>query len=382
MPYYYFPMLRNLKTLVSRIPFPSKCLPKKLRPLIYAAFTFLLLLLPLLTITHFLSSSAGHGEQVKLFRFSSGYTVKKISEDLERGRIISSSSLFSLYARFNGMDGKVKAGTYRFSDAMTPAEILRKLVSGDVDEVRFALPEGYSIYQVAELLDKRGIFKKDAFLEQCFNRSFLARLAINANSVEGFLYPSTYVVQPGMDEAALIKEMVSRFRSIYDKKFAERARSLGLNQTNVLTIASLIEKEAVNPLERPIIASVFLNRLRKGMPLQSDPTAVYGIRAFAGKISKNDILRDTPYNTYRIKGLPPGPIGNPGEASIEAALAPARTKYIYFVSKMDGTHHFSENLQQHNNAIQRYLKTNESFKDISMSSVRSKAGKGLNKEPL
>jgi UPF0755 protein len=240
-----------------------------------------------------------------------------------------------------------------------------------VYEVRFTLPEGYSIYQVAELLDKRGIFNKGSFLKQCFNRSLLSQLGIQASSVEGFLYPSTYGIHPGMNESTLITQMVSRFRSVYDKKFSERAKALGLNRSNVLILASIIEKEAIDPMERPIISSVFLNRLRMRMPLQSDPTAVYGIRAFAGKISKRDIMRYTPYNTYHIKGLPPGPIGNPGESSIEAVLSPASTHYIYFVSKMDGTHQFSVNLKEHNKAIDKYLKAKE---PVQNSSLQNKSG--------
>jgi len=150
--------------------------------------------------------------------------------------------------------------------------------------------------------------------------------------------------------------MVTQFHSTYNLKYSQQAKSRGLLDREVITLASMIEKEAVVPAERPIIASVFLNRLKKGMPLQSDPTSVYGIRAFAGKISKKDILRDTPYNTYRIQSLPPGPIGNPGEESIEAVLFPAQTDYLYFVARKDGTHHFSASLDEHTRAIEKYLK--------------------------
>jgi len=181
-------------------------------------------------------------------------------------------------------------------------------------------------------------------------------LSIPAKSVEGFLLPRTYTIKPGTDAATLIKEMVAQFRSTYVLKYANQAKSLGLPELDVLTLASMIEKEAVVPAERPLIASVFFNRLQKNMPLQSDPTAVYGIRAFAGKISKKDILRETPYNTYNINGLPPGPIGNPGEDSIKAVLSPARTSFLYFVARKDGTHHFSTTLEEHNRAVEKYLK--------------------------
>jgi UPF0755 protein len=282
--------------------------------------------------------------------------MKSISEELAKSRIIASSSLFNLYARLEHADNKAKAGTYRFSDAMTPRQILSMLEAGEVYELRFSVPEGYSIYQIAELLHNRGIFKKESFLRQCFNPALLAELAIPARSVEGYLCPSTYTITPHTDESALIREMVSRFRSTYIRTLADRARILGLRQSEVLTLASMIEKEAVVPEERPVIASVFYNRLKMKMPLQSDPTSIYGVRAFAGKITKRDILRDTPYNTYRIKGLPPGPIGNPSIDAIKAVLKPDRTHYLYFVAKMDGTHQFSVTLEEHNQAVQKYLK--------------------------
>ncbi|MDD2338023.1 MAG: endolytic transglycosylase MltG, partial [Geobacteraceae bacterium] len=245
---------------------------------------------------------------------------------------------------------------YRFTDGMPPVEILSKLVNGDVFEVRFVVPEGYSIYQIAKLLDTRKIFPKDNFLRECFDKNLLKELQIPAKSVEGFLSPRTYTIKPGTDAATLIREMVAQFRSTYTLKYAKKTQSLGLRDQDVITLASMIEKEAVVPAERPLIASVFLNRLKMGMPLQSDPTSVYGIRAFAGKISKKDILRDSDYNTYHIQGLPPGPIGNPGEESIEAVLSPAQTQYLYFVARKDGTHQFSATLDEHNRAVEKYLK--------------------------
>lgn len=317
---------------------------------------FIIIVLSLSYYLHFIITPEGNGRVSRYFDFSSGYTLKKIAAELAQSGIIGNASLFTMYARLERADQKVQAGTYLFSDNMSPAEILSKLVNGDVYQIRFAVPEGYSIFQIAELLEKQDILPKDVFLKQCNNSSLLRELGIQAKSVEGFLSPRTYIIKPGTDATGLIREMVASFRSTYNRKFAERARSLGFDETKVLTLASMIEKEAVIPAERPLIASVFLNRLKKNMPLQSDPTSVYGIRAFAGKISKQDILRDTPYNTYRISGLPPGPIGNPGEASIEAVLLPADTPYVYFVAKKDGSHHFSTTLEEHNSAVTHYLK--------------------------
>lgn len=336
-----------------------RLLSKRKSCVVVAAGTLLLLLLPFLFYLHFLQSPRGSGKVVKVVDFSSGSSMKRISEELAKARIISSSSLFTIYARLENADEKAKAGTYRFSDAMTPRQILSMLEAGDVYELRFSVPEGYSIYQIAEMLNSRGIFKKESFLRQCFNPEILSELGIQAKSVEGFLCPSTYTIRPRTDESALIRDMVSRFRSTYKRTFGERARIRGLRQFEIVTLASMIEKEAVVAEEKPLIASVFHNRLKLKMPLQSDPTSIYGVRAFAGKITKRDILRDTPYNTYRIKGLPPGPIGSPSIDAIKAVLNPAKTRYLYFVAKMDGTHHFSETLEEHNQAVLKYLKGQE-----------------------
>lgn len=355
--YKYISMLREFKERFSGITSRLSKHMAKVKPgvvVLIALLTFLALSLSSYRL--FLASPYGNGRIEKVFDFSSGYTMKKIAKELKRSRIIGSATLLSLYARIQKADEKVQAGTYRLTDGMSPAEILAKLINGDVYEVRFVVPEGYSIYQIAELLDSRKIFPKASFLRQCFSPNLLQELNIPAKSVEGFLLPRTYTIKPGTDPATLIKEMVARFRSTYELKYANLAKSLGLPELEVLTLASMIEKEAVVPEERPLIASVFFNRLKKNMPLQSDPTAVYGIRAFAGKISKKDILRETPYNTYSINGLPPGPIGNPGEDSIKAVLTPARTPYLYFVARKDGTHHFSRTLEEHNRAVDMYLK--------------------------
>jgi UPF0755 protein len=255
----------------------------------------------------------------------------------------------------HGSAAKIKAGVYRLNDGMRVGEILRKLVAGEVDVTKFAVPEGYSIYQIGELLEAREILNKDNFIRCCFNRELLRELKIDGTSVEGFIYPCTYNISPRMKGEDLVRMMVSQFHKVYDQKLSAGEMQRGMKLKEILTLASIIEKEAVIASERPLISSVFHNRLKKGMRLQSDPTAVYGIRAFSGKVTKNDILRSTPYNTYLIAGLPPGPIGNPSNASVEAVLNPAPTDYLYFVARKDGTHQFSKTLAEHNRAVRRYL---------------------------
>ena len=304
----------------------------------------------------FLLTPPGSGEKTVLADFGKGSSLKRFADDLAKKGVIRSPRLFVLYARLRGDAGRLQAGTYRFTDGLAPADILGRMTRGEVYEQRFAVPEGYSIYQVAELLEGRKLFSRERFLAACFDARLLSELKLPGKSVEGYLYPSTYGIRPGMDEATVIRLMVTAFRKSVGGMLGTGVAPGGLSRHQVVTLASVVEKEAKIPGEQPLIASVFLNRLRKGMPLQSDPTAVYGVRAFAGKVRKADILRENPYNTYLIKGLPPGPIGNPSAAAIKAVLQPAASTYLYFVARNDGTHQFSTSLAEHNRAVHTYLK--------------------------
>ena len=304
----------------------------------------------------FVGQPHGDGQVSGIVDFAKGSSLRKLADELEARGIIGSARLLQLYARLRGVGNKVQAGTYQFNDAMTPAEILRKLVSGEIYEQRFALPEGYSIYQVAEMLEARGFFKNDDFLRACRNTTLLRELGIKGESVEGHLYPGTYNLLKVEDAAGLVRLMAAQFDKVYQERFASLESSSRLTRRQIITLASIVEKEAVAPAEKPLTASVFFNRLQKGMPLQSDPTAIYGVRAFGGKVSGSDVRRNTAYNTYLIRGLPPGPIGNPGADAIAAVLTPATSNYYYFVARKDGTHHFSTTLDEHNRAVNRYLK--------------------------
>ncbi|TWJ33394.1 endolytic transglycosylase MltG [Geobacter argillaceus] len=312
----------------------------------------------------FLLTPPGRGEKVVLADFAKGGSLKRFAEDLEKKRVIRSQRLFVLYARLGGDASRLQAGTYRFTDGLSPAEIIREMARGEVYEQRFALPEGYSIYQVAELLEGRKLFTRERFLAACSDGKLLTELKLPGKSVEGYLYPSTYGIRPGMDEAATIRAMVGAFRKSVGEMLFKAPVPAGLTRHQIVILASVVEKEAVVAGEQPLIASVFLNRLRKGMPLQSDPTAVYGVRAFAGKVRKADIQRENPYNTYLIKGLPPGPIGNPSASAIKAVLQPATSPYLYFVARNDGTHQFSTTLEEHNRAVSRYLKGKQPVAEI------------------
>lgn len=305
---------------------------------------------------YFMISTAGDGQRTRIVDLAKGSPLRKFADELKKEQIIDSSFFFMVYARISGASARVKAGTYQLTDAMSPAEIFRKLTSGDVYEKRFAVPEGYSIYQIAEMLDSRGLFRKEQFLDACRSPQLLKELGIAAATAEGYLHPSTYNLLKIEDPAELIRQMTGQFAKVYKERFAGLENGSKLSRQQIITLASIVEKEAIVPQEKPLIASVFYNRLKKGMPLQSDPTATYGIRAFAGKVSGSDVRRQTPYNTYLISGLPPGPIGNPGNDAIEAVFKPAASGYYYFVAKSDGTHHFSATLDEHNRAVRIHLK--------------------------
>jgi UPF0755 protein len=298
----------------------------------------------------------GNGSVVRDISFPPGSGIRTLATELKAGGIIRSRWHFILMTRLRGNAHRLMAGDYRFNDGMTPGVVLKKLVAGDVDYLKFSLPEGYSIHQAAELLEQKGYFKSSEFLAKCRDTALLTRLGLREASVEGYLYPATYNLSRGGSEEQLIGQMVAQFEKKYAELKTGGGVAGGLTRHEVVTLASLIEKEAISSEEKPLISSVFHNRLRIGMPLQSDPTAVYGVRAFAGKVTRADIDRSSPYNTYLIKGLPPGPIGNPGSDALEAALHPAATQYLYFVARQDGTHQFSRTLEEHNRAVHRYLK--------------------------
>ena len=299
--------------------------------------------------------SPGRGSVACDISFPAGSGIRKLANELKAGGVIRSSLHFVLMTRLRGDAQRLKAGDYHFSDDMTPDVILKKIVSGEADYRKFALPEGYSIYQAAELLEQKGYFRKDVFLEKCRDKSLLGRLGVREASAEGYLYPATYNISRNGSEEQLLEQMVGQFNKAYAIMLGIEDK-FNFSRHEIITLASIIEKEAVSSEEKPLISSVFHNRLRIGMPLQSDPTAVYGVRAFSGRINKADIKRPSPYNTYLNKGLPPGPIGNPGKDAIQAAINPAKTDFLYFVARQNCTHQFSKNLVDHNRAVVRYLR--------------------------
>lgn len=284
---------------------------------------------------------------------SPGTPVKEVARLLEERGLIKNRYVFLLEAlRLRVLD-KLKAGEYELSPHMSPKEILQILAEGRVITHIVTVPEGANVWEVADLLDRAGLVPKEAFLSKAFDKKFVQALGIPGPSVEGFLFPDTYYFVKGMPVEEIIRRMVSRFWEVW-RKYEDRAKELGISVYEAVTLASIVEKEAVLSREKPLIAAVYWNRLKRGMPLQADPTVRYALHRFRGRLYYKHLRVKNPYNTYRYLGLPPTPIANPGEESLKAVLYPAKVPYLYFVSRGDGSHHFSRTYQEHLMAVRKY----------------------------
>jgi UPF0755 protein len=288
-----------------------------------------------------------------------GLALRDVAEELKSKAIISNKELFMVWARVMGYSRNIKAGEYRLSSQMAPIRIFEILTRGVIITYPVTIPEGFSSKQIAELLDEKDLIEKDMLLSLLHNQEILRKYGISTPSLEGFLYPDTYQFAKGLAPKTIVDTMVNRFNEMIEP-LKEKIIESGMTLDEIVTLASIVEKETGKADERPIIASVFLNRINKKMRLESDPTVIYGIKEFSGNITKKHLSEKTPYNTYVIRGLPPGPIANPGIEAIKAVLYPSETDYLYFVSKNDGSHYFSKSLKEHNNAVIKYQKNRRS----------------------
>jgi UPF0755 protein len=293
---------------------------------------------------------------VRVIVIPAGKSFQEAARILEETGVVRDRRAFTLLARFQGAVSKVKAGEYEVHTSMTPRDVLSKLVRGEVIQYPITVPEGYNFYQIADLLEQTKVCSRKLFLEKAQDPVLISALELEGDSLEGYLFPDTYNFPKGLGEEQVIRQMVARFKAVY-ASLSKKSEQMGISRKNVVILASMIEKEAMDDQERRLIAAVFHNRLNQKMALQSDPTAIYGIadrKSPNGKITRDDLSRNTPYNTYLVAGLPRGPISNPGLKSLEAVLYPASVPYLYFVSKNDGTHYFSSTLEEHNRAVARY----------------------------
>jgi UPF0755 protein len=292
----------------------------------------------------------------KVVLIPDGSTFQFVASLLEREGLIKSSFAFVLFGKSQSADRKVHAGEYELNPGMTPAEILSTLLNGQVLLHPLTIPEGLTITQIAELASQQGLADRGEFLRLAKDREFIESLGIKTETLEGYLYPDTYRFPHPIKAREVLEAMVEQLRQEIGPDLLARTQELKMTIHEVLTLASIIEKETGSGDERPEISAVFHNRLKKHIPLQSDPTVIYGLPAFDGNLHKKDLSSLSPYNTYRVQGLPPGPIANPGIQAIRAALYPSDSRSLYFVSRNDGTHQFSATLIEHNKAVEKYQK--------------------------
>jgi len=283
-----------------------------------------------------------------------GSSFLKVTEILNQAGLIKSRFFFYNLAIIKNARRSIRAGEYEFNTSLTPSAMIDKLLRGEIKNYRVVIPEDLSLREIAARLDEFKLIDKKDFFELASDEDFLESLNIKADSIEGYLFPETYFFDRSMSTRQIMKMMVSQFWKKVTPEMIKRAGELKLDIHKLVTFASLIGKESGDDSEKPMISAVFHNRIRKKMRLQSDPTAVYDLEDYNGKVLRSHLRRNSPYNTYIIKGLPPGPIANPGVASLKAVLYPASVKHLYFVSKKDGTHYFSTSFDEHIQAINRY----------------------------
>lgn len=307
-----------------------------------------------LDIASFIKKPFRPGSPEQTLTILPGQSLKAIAEHLENQSVISNKFYFSIYTKIKKAGKKLQAGEYVLSGSKSPEEILDILVNGRVKLYRVTLPEGLTMKEIAGLMEKEGLCDPKTFTALCQNPALIKKLGIKALSLEGYLFPDTYFFSRQNTCEDMIIAMVGRFKAVFTEARQKRTKELGFSIHEILTLASIIEKETGAGAERPLISSVFHNRLKKNMRLESDPTVIYDIEDFDGNIKKTHLQTRTEYNTYQITGLPPGPIASPGVLAIEAALFPDQTPYLFFVSKKDGTHYFSTTYAEHRRAVQKY----------------------------
>ena len=286
-----------------------------------------------------------------------GAGAAEIRRRLIESGVVSDEVTLRAALWWSGRSRSLKAGEYRFDQPITPLAVVEKMASGDVYTRRLTFPEGLTIREMAALYEAHGFGSSKEFVAAAGNAALINDLDPKARDLEGYLFPETYALPRTTPANHIIELMVERFRATYGEVAKDHQLPEGLTLRQMVTLASLVEKETAKSEERPIVAAVYTNRIRQGISMQADPTVVYALvkaGRYDGNIRKADLNIDSPYNTYRYPGLPPGPIASPGRASLEAALRPASVPYLYFVSRNDGTHVFAETLKEHNANVYRF----------------------------
>jgi UPF0755 protein len=280
-----------------------------------------------------------------------------IGERLVAAGVVRDTPTFRAALWMSHQGRHLKAGEYRFDRAMTPFEIIDKIARGDVFVITVTFPEGLTFTEMAKIFESHGLGTAESFVKAARDPAPIHEIDPAARDLEGYLFPETYALPRHTDAARLTRMMVARFEKVFTPELRQAAAARTLTVRQAVTLASIVEKETAKAEERPLVAAVYTTRLRIGMPMQCDPTVIYGLvkaGRYDGNIHKVDLSFDSPYNTYRYPGLPPGPIASPGRASLEAAVHPAAADYLYFVSRNDGTHEFARTLEEHNRNVQKF----------------------------
>jgi UPF0755 protein len=299
----------------------------------------------------------GYSGTEQFVEVAAGAGTKAIGERLVDAGVIRDRTTYRAALLLGGQARRLKAGEYRFDRPMTPLEVLAKIGRGDVYVIIVTFPEGLTIADMARIFEDHGLGPASAFERAARDPALVREIDRHARDLEGYLFPETYALPRRTEPARLVRMMVDQFRRVFTPEMQQAADERGLSVHEAVTIASLVEKETARPDERPLVAGVYENRLRIGMGLQCDPTLIYALQRagrYTGSLRRADLAFDSPYNTYRYSGLPPGPIAAPGAASLDAAVNPARTDYLYFVSRNDGSHEFARTLDQHSRNVQKF----------------------------
>jgi len=296
-----------------------------------------------------------------LFEVHQGESLNHVARRLKHQKIIFSPTRFKVLARLMKKDRKLMVGVYQIPVKTSYRDIINLLTSGKTYSIKVTIPEGFTLFQIAELLEKKGLIKAQDFINACRRPDILEKYKIEGESLEGYLFPDTYLLPMHFQVDEIIEIMLKRFHEVVDQKILSELKRKNLSLNKLLAMASIVERETRLEYEKPIVAGVYYNRLKKRMRLQADPTLIYAL-ILDGRYDGNIRFRDlrppypSPYNTYYVYGLPKGPIANPGKTSILAALYPARVPYLYFVAKPDGSHDFSVTLEEHNRKVYMYQK--------------------------
>jgi UPF0755 protein len=299
----------------------------------------------------------GYAGDEQFVEIPSGMGTQAIGKLLVRAGVVCDLTTWRLAVWQSGQATALKAGEYRFTRALSPSDVVGTIARGEVYLRTVTFPEGLTIRQMAAVYEEAGFGPAREFTAAAGEARLVAAFDPDARNLEGYLFPDTYSLPRRASAHDLVRRMVARFESVMTPDLQRAAASLGLSVREAVTLASLVEKETAAAGERPLVAAVYYNRLRQHIGLQCDPTVIYALELrgrFNGNLTRADLSLDSPYNTYRYRGLPPGPIAAPGRWSLEAAVHPAAVDYLYFVSRNDGSHAFAASLADHNRNVQKY----------------------------